>query len=63
MDKKIIKYKTKGEQKMEFIVQNALEGSRTNKFADIEVGKANIKVIGVGGGGSNATSWVYKIGI
>ncbi len=48
---------------MEFIVQSALEGSKQNKFADIEVGKANIKVFGVGGGGSNATSWLYKKGI
>ncbi len=48
---------------MEFIVQNALEGAKEDKFENAEIGKANIKVIGVGGGGSNAVSWLYKKGI
>jgi cell division protein FtsZ len=46
---------------MDFIVQNAT----TNPMAqpELEVGQANIKVIGAGGGGSNAVSWLYKKGI
>lgn len=34
-----------------------------NKDNKITVGQANIKVIGVGGGGSNAVNWLYKKGI
>jgi len=48
---------------MEFIIQNALENSKKDAFADVEVGKANIKVVGAGGGGSNMVSWLYKKGI
>src|SRR3989344_5956446 len=47
---------------MEFIIQNALERAPQTQ-PDVEVGHANIKVIGVGGGGTNATSWLYKKGI
>ena len=31
-----------------------------NQFADMEVGKANIKVFGVGGAGNNMVNWLYK---
>src|SRR3989344_9661447 len=31
--------------------------------AETEIGHANIKVIGVGGAGSNMVSWLYKKGI
>src|SRR3989344_4964721 len=48
---------------MEFIIQNALNNSMQNDIKELEVGKANIKVIGVGGGGSNAVSWLYKKGV
>ncbi|MAG47465.1 cell division protein FtsZ [archaeon] len=48
---------------MEFIVQDALQGSKQNNFSETEIGKANIKVIGIGGAGTNATSWLYKKGI
>lgn len=34
----------------------------TNEFG-IEVGQANIKVIGVGGAGGNAINWLYKKGV
>lgn len=47
---------------MEFIIQNALERAPQTQ-PDVEVGHANIKVIGVGGGGTNATSWLYKKGV
>ncbi|OFX18680.1 MAG: cell division protein FtsZ [Bacteroidetes bacterium GWA2_31_9b] len=30
---------------------------------DLEIGKANIKVIGVGGAGNNMVSWLYKKGV
>ncbi|MEK6907323.1 MAG: cell division protein FtsZ [Nanoarchaeota archaeon] len=48
---------------MDFIIQNALEGSKQNKFDNIKVGQANIKVVGVGGGGNNMVSWLYRKGI
>ena len=47
---------------MEFLVQNALENANT-QTEEVEIGKANIKVIGVGGGGGNATNWLYKKGV
>ena len=45
---------------MEFIVDSAKENGSD---LGMQVGKANIKVIGVGGGGSNAVNWLYKKGI
>ena len=49
---------------MDFIVDSAAneQKSMTNDFG-IEVGQANIKVIGVGGAGGNVTNWLYKKGI
>ncbi len=47
---------------MEGLVQNALQNA-TNYPAEIKVGQANIKVIGVGGGGGNTLSWLHKKGI
>lgn len=48
---------------MDFIVENAIKNSEKNKFGDIEVGQANIKVIGVGGAGNNMVGWLYNKGI
>jgi cell division protein FtsZ len=48
---------------MEFIIQDALKNSDTNEMNDIDVGQANIKVIGAGGAGNNIVSWLYKKGI
>ncbi len=48
---------------MDFIIQSALEGSKQNKYEDIKVGQANIKVIGAGGAGNNMVSWLYRKGI
>lgn len=47
---------------MDFIIQNALK-NETEKFEGIEVGQANIKVIGVGGAGNNMIDWLYKKGV
>ncbi len=47
---------------MEFIVQNAIETQKQEQ-TNVEVGQANIKVFGAGGGGGNAVSWLYKKGI
>ncbi len=44
---------------MELFVRNAL----SNKEEDLRIGQANIKVIGVGGAGSNMVSWLYKKGV
>ncbi len=35
----------------------------TSQYTDMEVGQANIKVIGVGGAGNNMVTWLYKKGI
>lgn len=45
---------------MDFIIdkQTGYQGSN-----DVEVGQANIKVIGVGGAGNNMVNWLYKKGI
>lgn len=48
---------------MDFIVQSAMQNEEMNKFQNIEVGQANIKVIGCGGAGNNMVSWLYKKGI
>ena len=47
---------------MDFIVQNAKENMDANA-GDLEVGKANIKVVGAGGAGNNMVNWLYKKGI
>lgn len=47
---------------MEFIIQNALETAQTYG-EDLKVGKANIKVVGVGGAGGNIVSWLHRKGI
>lgn len=46
---------------MDFIVEGAKAASLG--YTDVEVGQANIKVIGVGGAGNNMVSWLYKKGI
>lgn len=49
---------------MEFLVQNAIKTmSHEEKLDDLSIGQANIKVIGVGGAGGNAATWLYKKGI
>ena len=48
---------------MDFLIKNAMEGLKSSNFDNIEVGKANIKVIGAGGAGNNMVSWLYKKGI
>jgi len=49
---------------MDIIVESALKNSDNDFNTDgIEIGKANIKVVGVGGAGNNMVSWLYKKGI
>ena len=48
---------------MEFIVQDALKSSKDMDFGEQLVGKANIKVIGVGGAGNNMGDWLYHKGV
>lgn len=45
---------------MDFIVERAAQAAPA---VENEVGQANIKVIGTGGGGNNMVSWLYKKGI
>jgi len=45
---------------MEFLIQRA---QAQNDLPEMEVGNANIKVIGSGGAGNNMVSWLYKRGI
>lgn len=49
---------------MEGLVQSALQSAKTN-YAELSsnVGMANIKVIGCGGGGNNMVSWLHRKGI
>ena len=46
---------------MDFIVESALKQSKS--FEQLQVGQANIKVIGVGGAGNNMVSWLYRKGV
>ncbi len=48
---------------MDFIVQSALQASEAYKTDEVQIGQANIKVVGTGGGGCNATNWLYKKGV
>lgn len=47
---------------MNFIVEEAVKTHQNVNYDDM-IGQANIKVIGVGGAGSNMVSWLYKKGI
>ncbi|PIZ57606.1 cell division protein FtsZ, partial [Candidatus Woesearchaeota archaeon CG_4_10_14_0_2_um_filter_57_5] len=47
---------------MDFIIQNALKDTE-NKFEGVNIGQANIKVIGCGGAGNNMVDWLYKKGV
>src|SRR3990167_3898530 len=48
---------------MEFIVSDALKASASSVAEEYNIGNANIKVIGCGGGGINSVDWLYKKGI
>ena len=54
--------KARGEIRMDFIVQNAAN-AQVDDNADMQVGNANIKVIGCGGAGNNTVNWLYKKGV
>lgn len=45
---------------MDFIIDKQTNAQFSN---EVEVGQANIKVIGVGGAGNNMVNWLYKKGI
>jgi cell division protein FtsZ len=47
---------------LDFIVQEAVKNHQNVNY-DNMVGQANIKVFGIGGGGSNMVSWLHKKGI
>jgi len=46
---------------MDFVIKEALESKY--KEPELEVGQANIKVIGCGGAGNNMVNWLYQKGI
>ncbi len=46
---------------MDILVQNAQKNANQN--ISLQVGQANIKVVGSGGAGNNMISWLYKRGI
>jgi cell division protein FtsZ len=58
-----INKKKEGLMQMDFIVQNAMKNVDEKQFEGVEVGQANIKVIGVGGAGNNMVSWLHKKGV
>ena len=47
---------------MDFIVESAMKNAPKG-FNEVEVGQANIRVIGVGGAGNNMVGWLYNKGI
>ena len=47
---------------MDFVIESALK-QQVAQNDDLQVGHANIKVIGCGGAGSNMVSWLYRKGI
>ncbi|MAH33028.1 cell division protein FtsZ [archaeon] len=47
---------------MDFIVQEAIKNHQPVNYEDL-VGQANIKVLGIGGAGTNMVSWLYKKGV
>ncbi|HJN56649.1 MAG TPA: cell division protein FtsZ [Candidatus Woesearchaeota archaeon] len=47
---------------MDFIVQEAIKNHQPVDYENL-VGQANIKVLGVGGAGTNMVSWLYKKGV
>ncbi|MBS3159253.1 cell division protein FtsZ [Candidatus Woesearchaeota archaeon] len=48
---------------MDFIIQNALQTASGLNTEELQIGHANIKVFGCGGGGSNIVNWLYKKGV
>jgi cell division protein FtsZ len=48
---------------MDLLVESALRASKENAADDVLFNQALIKVIGVGGGGNNMASWLYKKGV
>jgi len=48
---------------MEFLLQDALANVQENQTQTTDIGQANIKVIGTGGGGGNVANWLYKKGV
>jgi cell division protein FtsZ len=48
--------------RLDFIVQEAVKQQQNINY-DSMVGQAKIKVLGVGGGGSNMVSWLHKKGV
>ncbi|MFH1972761.1 MAG: cell division protein FtsZ [archaeon] len=48
---------------MDFLVQNAMQNANNFQTQETNIGQANIKVFGCGGGGTNVTNWLYKKGI
>jgi len=48
---------------MDFFVKNALSAQVPTNNSELRIGQANIKVIGVGGAGSNMVNWLFKKGI
>jgi len=48
---------------MDFIVESALKQQESMGSNDLEMGQANIKVLGAGGAGNNMVNWLYKKGV
>ena len=48
---------------MDLFVKNAVQQDFTAQQREAEFGQAKIKVVGVGGGGNNMVSWLYKKGV
>ncbi len=48
---------------MDFIIDSALKHEEEHSAKEVDIGQANIKVMGVGGAGNNMVGWLYQKGI
>ncbi|MBW2980322.1 cell division protein FtsZ [Candidatus Woesearchaeota archaeon] len=48
---------------MDFIIDSALKHAEEQGTKELDIGQANIKVIGIGGAGNNMVGWLYQKGI
>jgi cell division protein FtsZ len=64
-NKRNIKYKKEDKKMVLDFAKDAIENASTHSinFDELRAGKANIKVMGIGGMGCNAITWLYNKGI
>ena len=48
---------------MDIVVEKTKDTKTEQTYEGVDVGQANIKVIGIGGAGNNMVSWLYQKGV